>query len=242
MIESSVTDDTLVDKAHPGPSSRVAIVAGGLLALALLSGSWSVLASHGSNTRIDRAKDTVIGLERLLSSVKDLETGLRGFILTGNDAYLAPYEAAVRHLEPEFQALQGLDVDLPKLKAMVEDRKSSAAATIAQYRTDGAGRSDRPRQNRRRQGRHGPVARLRCRSTGRRRRRDPVDPRPGPDRTLAVRVPGDRLHAGGFRHHRASCGAPPPRAGGIQCPSSRRSRPCPRGGWASSTRPCTFAT
>ena len=132
-----MTDDTLDDKAHPGPSSRAAFVAGGLLALALLSGLWSAFASHLSNTRIDRAKETVIGLERLLSSVKDLETGLRGFILTGNDSYLAPYEAAIRNLDPEFQALQGLDVDLPRLRAMVEDRKVSAAATITQYRTDG---------------------------------------------------------------------------------------------------------
>ena len=108
-----------------------------MLALALLSGSWSVFVSHLSSTRIDRAKDTVIGLERLLSSVKDLETGLRGFVLTGNDAYLSPYEAAIQQLGPESQALQGLDVDLPKLRAMVEDREASAAATIAQYRTDG---------------------------------------------------------------------------------------------------------
>ena len=135
--ESPVTDDTLDDKAHPGSSSRAALVAGGLLALALLSGLWSVFASHQSSQRIDRAKDTVVELERLLSSVKDLETGLRGFILTGNDAYLAPYQTAIQHLEPEFQALQGLDVDLPKLRAMVEDRKVSAASTITQYRTEG---------------------------------------------------------------------------------------------------------
>ncbi len=132
-----MTDDTLVDQPHPGSSSRVAAVAGGLLALALLSGLWSIVATHLSNSRVDGAKETVVGLERLLSSVKDLETGLRGFILTGNDAYLAPYDAAIQHLDSEFQALQGLDVDLPKLRAMVEDRKTSAAATIVQYRTEG---------------------------------------------------------------------------------------------------------
>ena len=73
----------------------------------------------------------MIRLERLLSSVKDLETSQRGFLLTGEQPYLIPYEDARRSIGPELEALGGLDVDLPRLTTLVGERVSAAAATVA---------------------------------------------------------------------------------------------------------------
>ncbi len=143
-----MTDDTLDDKALSGPASRAALLAGVLLAVALLSGLWSVIASHQSSAQIDRAKESVVELERLLSSVKDIETGLRGFILTGNDAYLAPYDEAIQHLEPEYRVLQGLDVDVPKLRAMVEDEEGFGGRDDRPLPDRGAECGDHPCQDR----------------------------------------------------------------------------------------------
>ncbi len=47
------------------------------------------------NREISRAHQTVDALRELLSSYKDAETGQRGFLLTGNDDYLAPYNRAI---------------------------------------------------------------------------------------------------------------------------------------------------
>ena len=42
-----------------------------------------------------RTGDTLTALEDVLSTVKDAETGQRGYLLTGKDSYLDPYNAAV---------------------------------------------------------------------------------------------------------------------------------------------------
>ncbi|MGI4764937.1 MAG: response regulator [Janthinobacterium lividum] len=132
-----MTDEPLLDTARHGRLSRPAIIAAALLLVALASGTWSVVESARSTGVADRARETVIRLERVLSSVKDLETSQRGFLLTGEDPYLIPYEDARRSLEPELAALAGLDVDLPELTRLVDERRAAAAATVLQFRTAG---------------------------------------------------------------------------------------------------------
>ncbi len=132
-----MNDETLGERAHAGRLSPSAIAAGALLLVAAVCGLWSVVAFHRSSAAIDRSKETVVRLERVLSSVKDLETSQRGFLLTGDDAYLAPYRDALTRLEPEIAAMAGLDVDLPTLTALVADRRDAAARTIAQFRAAG---------------------------------------------------------------------------------------------------------
>ena len=133
-----MNDETLGERARHARLSRAAILAAALLAVAALSGLWSVVAFHRSSATIDRAKETVVRMERVLSSVKDLETSQRGYLLTGDDTYLAPYDAAIQRLDPELEALAGLDVDLPALKALVAERHESAARTIAQFKAMGS--------------------------------------------------------------------------------------------------------
>src|SRR5580698_816230 len=47
------------------------------------------------NREVSRAHQTVDSLRELLSSYKDAETGQRGFLLTGDEDYLAPYTRAI---------------------------------------------------------------------------------------------------------------------------------------------------
>ncbi|MET0294975.1 MAG: CHASE3 domain-containing protein, partial [Phenylobacterium sp.] len=42
----------------------------------------------------------IVALGELLSTVQDAETGQRGYILTGDDRYLEPYETAVASVWP----------------------------------------------------------------------------------------------------------------------------------------------
>src|SRR5262249_16695290 len=50
-------------------------------------------------------------LERLLSLLKDAETGQRGYIITGQEEYLAPHRAATNEVGKVLAELKSLTVD-----------------------------------------------------------------------------------------------------------------------------------
>ena len=80
-------------------------VAFGLLCVALASGAWNYLASETGRAEIARANGTIAGSERLLSAVKDLETGERGYVIVGGERYLATYTESLGAIEARLAAL-----------------------------------------------------------------------------------------------------------------------------------------
>ena len=66
----------------------------------------SLLVSH-THTVIER-------LATLLGQLKDAETGQRGFVITGQEAFLAPHAAAVAALPGTVKDLRRLTEDQPK--------------------------------------------------------------------------------------------------------------------------------
>ena len=68
-------------------------------------------------------------LERIIGSLKSAETGYRGYLVTGDSAYLAPYKSAVQEIPREFDELTSLTADNPKrqdeiaaMRALVDKR------------------------------------------------------------------------------------------------------------------------
>ena len=57
--------------------------------------------------------NTLTALDDVLSAVKDAETGQRGYLLTSNEAYLGPYNAAAQEIETRLDALRRLTLDSP---------------------------------------------------------------------------------------------------------------------------------
>jgi methyl-accepting chemotaxis protein len=79
----------------------------------------------------------VIGaLDRLLSEAKDAETGQRGFVLTGDEAYLEPYNTATRTLDNTLGELRTLTVDNP-----AQQRRLDALAPVLKAKLDGMQRA-----------------------------------------------------------------------------------------------------
>ncbi len=75
--------------------------------------------------------EVMVQVERVMSSAKDAETGNRGFLITGDDSYLAPYNSALQELPPEIDRLQWLTRDnqsqqarIVSLRAVLEERLS----------------------------------------------------------------------------------------------------------------------
>ncbi len=88
-----------------------------------------------------RAKEMELSLERLLSSVRDAETGQRGFLLSGSEEYLAPYDAALREIdgrlatvEERIQALGEHEGTLRSVRQQVARKLNELARTIELFR------------------------------------------------------------------------------------------------------------
>jgi PAS domain S-box-containing protein len=92
-----------------------------LIAAVLLAGVlwaiWSFVQVGVARDRVEAENALILSSERLLSLMKDVETGQRGFALAGDDAYLEPYRSAVT-------AIPG---------ALAEVRKNAAAVGIAPH-------------------------------------------------------------------------------------------------------------
>lgn len=81
-------------------------------------------------------------LDRLLSELKDAETGQRGFALTGQDEYLEPYNAALRTLDGTLKELQDLTADNP-----AQQRRIEALRPLIKTKLDGMRRSVEQRRS-----------------------------------------------------------------------------------------------
>ncbi|GAB3925030.1 CHASE3 domain-containing protein [Mucilaginibacter myungsuensis] len=64
-----------------------------------------------SNRAVAHSGEVMQQLEKLLSVMKDAETGQRGYLLTGRSNYLEPYNGAYRAAETTVQQLQDLTSD-----------------------------------------------------------------------------------------------------------------------------------
>ena len=83
-------------------------------------------------------------LSRVLSMLKDAETGQRGYLLTGDDAYLEPYNAAIPEIGPMLDQIASLTSDNPrqqdriaKIRPLVNAKLAELKQTIDLRRTEG---------------------------------------------------------------------------------------------------------
>jgi methyl-accepting chemotaxis protein len=100
----------------------------------LLEGQKSVTHTY----QVLRAVDTVT------SSLKDAETGQRGFLITGNDAYLQPYQDAQGRITGEIDVVAGLTADnaaqqkrIATLRPLVTAKFAEMQETIDLRRSSG---------------------------------------------------------------------------------------------------------
>ncbi|PNF78741.1 CHASE3 domain-containing protein [Stutzerimonas stutzeri] len=59
-----------------------------------------------TNRSVSESLEVITSVQAILSSLQDIETGSRGFILTGEPAYLEPYERGLRQLEGYRRSLE----------------------------------------------------------------------------------------------------------------------------------------
>lgn len=123
------------------------------IGLAVLLGIFTAVATQASLAQINDMADrrlaanvVRIHLLQFLSLLKDIESGQRGFVITGRDSFLAPYHTALAELPQAFAAMQAdargsapPGFNWAGFSALVAQRQALAAQAIAERRSLGTG-------------------------------------------------------------------------------------------------------
>src|SRR5580692_3994716 len=74
-----------------------------------------------NNTNVAHSHLVLEDLVHLLSLMKDAETGQRGFVITGDDAYLEPYAEALPNVPKTVANLRSLTADNPHQQRRLDE-------------------------------------------------------------------------------------------------------------------------
>ena len=118
-----------------------------LLIIAVNAVSWrSIDRLEVDAGRVRHTAEVIARLESLLASITDGETGQRGFVITGDEAYLEPYHSFLTQAERDYQALLQLTADNPdqqeklrELHPVMVKRAEVLNHVIGIFRSKGAG-------------------------------------------------------------------------------------------------------
>ncbi len=89
---------------------------------------------RSNNQRVVHTHSVLIGADDLLSAVQDAETGQRGYILTGNERYLEPYDRAMAVVDERLDSLAELTRTNPRQQANIAQLRRNVAAKTEELR------------------------------------------------------------------------------------------------------------
>jgi methyl-accepting chemotaxis protein len=97
-----------------------------------------------TNKWVEHTHKVLEHLDNILSSLQDAETGQRGFIITGEEHYLDPYNTKITHIYNYIQSTRELTADNPgqqlrldNIESLVEDKLAELQETIDLRRNEG---------------------------------------------------------------------------------------------------------
>ncbi|WP_126974250.1 response regulator [Gynurincola endophyticus] len=113
-----------------------------LLLIASIASYISIQTLLTSTDRVNHTMTVLSKLDNILSLAKDAETGQRGYLLTGNQTFLKPFDQALEEISVETTALKSLVADNPiqvfradTLKGLVTERVRFLKNNIELYGT-----------------------------------------------------------------------------------------------------------
>ncbi|SEG44932.1 Histidine kinase-, DNA gyrase B-, and HSP90-like ATPase [Bosea lathyri] len=89
-------------------SATITIVAIGVVAVAVVLAAWINAQALRTSERVSQSIEIRERAERFLGHMRDAETGQRGYLLTGDSAYLEPFTSGRAAALPELDALDKL--------------------------------------------------------------------------------------------------------------------------------------
>ncbi len=120
--------------------NRSLIVTTVLAALIVAAAFWLGARNKSDDQWVLHSLEVRAQLTRLLSLVQSAETGQRGYLLTGQDAYLTPYRMAIEQLPPMLDSTRDLVSDNPRhlqslgqLRGLITTKLDELRSTIDAY-------------------------------------------------------------------------------------------------------------
>src|SRR5687768_17066254 len=104
----------------------VAIILVFVVTLAIGNSRQSRRAIEDTN----RSQEALRGLEEVLITMVDAETGMRGYIISGDERFLEPYNRAIATVDARMKHLKSL-LDETGIDGRFEDLRKAVAAQIA---------------------------------------------------------------------------------------------------------------
>ena len=134
-----------MDRSIPPKAELLSLALALSLVLGITITSYRTWTAYSRQTEQEALTErTIAGANALLSSLKDAETGQRGYLLTGEDRYLAPYRQALSEVPVILGDLSHVTATRPeqservdKLKPLVADKLDELEQTISLRQTSG---------------------------------------------------------------------------------------------------------
>jgi len=112
--------------------NTLSLMAAGTLVLIsiMLFSFWLANATRDSVKLVETGRDVRIAASMILTDLIDAETGQRGYLLTGRDEYLQPYEATKAHLTESLTLLRSRALETPEISRDAKKIDELAAAKM----------------------------------------------------------------------------------------------------------------
>ncbi|WP_129645774.1 CHASE3 domain-containing protein [Peristeroidobacter agariperforans] len=118
-----------------GKRNAASVIASvGLLALVLWMAHLSLREVRATSELSDHTQEVRLALDAVSESMLKMETGQRGFLLTGREAYLEPYNTGAAALDGELQRLGRLIADDPQQTERLRGARELIAERRVQLR------------------------------------------------------------------------------------------------------------
>ncbi len=117
------------------PRTIITVCSIGLPALVLLIGvllAQQTMQNSATNRAVNRSMVMHTRLQSVFSLVQDAEAGQRGYLLTNQEQYLRPYNAATGQIGPQMSRLENMLRPDPEQFARVEQLKAVIAEKMAE--------------------------------------------------------------------------------------------------------------
>ena len=117
--------------------ARVAVGLALVILFFLISGAIAysnINVLREDDAKIRHSHSVIVSLYELLSTVQDTETGQRGYLLTGDVKYLAPYEDARARVMPELADIASLTRDNDAQQARIVTLRRHIEAKLAELK------------------------------------------------------------------------------------------------------------
>ncbi len=107
-------------------------VALGLLAVNAAISYRNTLKLIENEQSVSHTHQVLAKLEQTISTLKDAETGQRGYLLTGKERYLEPYQSAIARVNQQVDDLRQLTADRPRQQQRIRDLEIAIATKLAE--------------------------------------------------------------------------------------------------------------